>query len=127
MKNEIKTLRDGTVVRKYNIIGTSGWTFEACVPVESFSGSGYSSFSRGEDGQLLATLGSEGLPAEIDSLPAYSDERSIAVRAFRVSVCEKAYAKIAEAFPEAAVGRQEYGRLSVWIDEATGEVSRYGF
>lgn len=127
MKNESKILRDGTVVRKYKTIGTCRWTFEAAVPVESFSESGYSSFSRGEDGQLLAILGSERLPAEIDALPALSDERSLVVRGYRAVCCGRAYAKIAEAFPEAAVGRREYGRLSVWIDEATGEVSRYGF
>ena len=127
MKNEIKTLSNGTVVRKYKTIGTCHWTFEACVPVESFSESGFSSFSRSEDGQLLATLGSECLPAGIDALPAYSDERLVAVRAWRDQVYGNAYGQITEAFREAAVGRREYGRLSVWIDETTGEVSRYGY
>lgn len=127
MPTEFKTLADGTVVQKFKTIGTCHWTYEACVPVESFSESGYSSFTRAEDGQLLAVLGSEGLPPEIDALPAYSDERSLVVKGYREVLFGKAYAKIVEAFPEAAVGRREYGRLSVWIDEKTGEVSRYGY
>jgi hypothetical protein len=127
MKNETKTLANGTVVRKYKTIGTCHWTFEACVPVESFSESGFSSFSRDENGQLLATLGSERLPAEIDALPAYGELRSAVVRAWQDQKYGHAYGQITEAFPEAAVGRREYGRLSVWIDETTGEVTRYGF
>jgi len=126
MPTEFKTLADGTVVQKYQIIGTYGWTFEAGVPVQSFSDSGYGSFTRDESGNLLAQLGSERLPKDIDDLPAYSHERSVAFRAWLDEKCENAYSKIVEAFPEAAVGRREYGRLSVWI-LPNGEVRRYGF
>lgn len=126
MPVEFKTLADGTVIQKYNIIGTDGWTFEAGVPVESFAECGYKSFTRSEDGRLLAILGSECLPKDLDALPAYSDERSAAVKSWHDGIYANAYAKIVEAFPEAAVGRREYGRLSVWI-EKDGTVRRYGF
>jgi hypothetical protein len=126
MPTEFKTLADGTVVQKYNIIGTYGWTYEAGVPVQSFADSGYTSFTSDESGNRLAILGSECLPASIDALPAYGELRSAVVRSWQDQKYANAYGKIVEAFPEAAVGRREYGRLSVWI-LPDGEIRKYGF
>jgi hypothetical protein len=126
MPTEFKTLADGTVVQKYNIIGTYGWTYEAGVPVQSFADSGYTSFTSDESGNRIAILGSECLSDDLNALPAYSHERSVAVRAWQDEKYANAYGKIVEAFPEAAVGRREYGRLSVWI-LPDGEIRKYGF
>jgi hypothetical protein len=100
--------------------------YEAGVPVQSFADSGYTSFTSDESGNRLAILGSECLPASIDALPAYGELRSAVVRSWQDQKYANAYGKIVEAFPEAAVGRREYGRLSVWI-LPDGEIRKYGF
>jgi hypothetical protein len=104
----------GFTVVRYNIIGTNLFVHEVYEPSPSNGAhfaSHHSLMSGSTYGQpgTLGKVGTRDLPADIDALPARSDERYHAVRAFHQAQYDEAYALILRAFPDAATGRRDMG------------------
>jgi len=67
------------------------------------------------NGRYWGRIGCASLPAELDALPARSDERWAAVRTWQASEYERAYAAIVATFPAAADGRRSMGDITVEV------------
>jgi hypothetical protein len=105
MENAVKTV--GTfIVTRTRLIGTRIFMYTA---YEAYAG--HLTFMHIADVQL-GRVASREISREMDQLPAYSEERSTAVRSFFARNKHVAYGAIIEAFPEAWNGTQEDGDIS---------------
>lgn len=92
------------------IIGTKVRVFSAWEP-SSYCGPHSTLMTLG--GQVHGRIGSRRLPAELDRLPAMTEERSTAVRAWLNAQYEEAYQHIIAEYPEAAQGERDVGEITV--------------
>jgi hypothetical protein len=87
------------LVRSYKIIGTQIRVYEAWEPYE-----GHHTLTHIDSptkfGEAWGLIGTAPLPSELAALPAYSDERYDAVKAFYASEYERAYQEIEKEHPE---------------------------
>ena len=102
-------LVDGYLVRRYRIIGTRSIVYDAWEPAQPADGH---SMLTGHGGQWWGQIGSGPLPAEVDALPAWSDARSRAFRAWQRREHARAYTLILRVFPDAAHGRRHDGEIT---------------
>jgi len=100
MTNNIKV----TVTR---IIGTKVTVYTAWEPY-----AGHSTFTH-IDGVRYGQVGTAPLPAQLNKLPAMSEERYVQVKAWINAQYQRAYAIIKVAHPEAVDGRPDMGQLEV--------------
>lgn len=99
------------VIHKTKLLGTSRVAYSAWEP-SSYTGAHGTLMTI--DGRVMGKVGTNHLPAELNALPAYSNERSLAVRAWIDSQKERAYAAIVAAVPAARDGaRDGYGEIEV--------------
>lgn len=108
---------DGTVVQRIQIIGTPIVVFSAWRPVNGGLSTGCEMFTSLTtfDDQWFGQVGHQRLPAELDALPAYSDERAIAVHSWHERLYQWAYEEIMSAFPDAGDpdGRRDMGEIFI--------------
>lgn len=116
MAAEYRQTPMGTVVQKIQIIGTQLFVFSAWRFVDSL-GAGCERFSSltSVGDQWLGQIGHQVLPAELDALPACTDERATAVRAWHQRLYSWAYQEIETVFPEAADpnGHRDMGEITI--------------
>ena len=75
---------------------------------------GHSSLHSDRDGRIWGQMGSERtMPAAIDGLPAWSQERSEAVRRWQHDRYDAAYRAIVRRHPQAGDGRRAMGTIVV--------------
>jgi hypothetical protein len=99
------------VIQKTRIIGTKIVAYSAWTP-SSYTGRHQTVTSI--DGVCHGKVGTERIPAEIDALPVYTQERADAVLAWYAAQREIAYAAILAAHPEAAAGQRDgMGQIEV--------------
>ena len=103
------------IVRKTQIAGGGNWTSFSVWEPTSVGGSGGHSHSTITtiDGKWYGRLGTQALPAELDALPALTNERIDAVQAHYDRLYLEAYTLIETAFPSAAAGRQSMGEIDI--------------
>lgn len=123
MKNAHVKLANGLIARRYRIIGTDHYEYEALRPTADGGYRGYSSFSRVDD-VLCGVVGSELLPADLDALPAYSHERSQAVKAWSDARNAEARAAILQAFPEARSGTASVHGISLTVTQDVADLGQ---
>lgn len=116
MKNAHVTLPGGIIAQRYQIIGTNHYEYRALRPTADGQYHGYSSFTRVDD-VLCGVVGTESLPADLDSLPPYSEQRLKAVTAWQHERYEEACRAILEAFPEAADGTRSANGISLTVSK----------
>jgi hypothetical protein len=104
---QIKQLAGGVIAEKFNIIGTAVEVAKVWEPREGHST--ITSF----DGAWYGQIGTERLPAELETLPC-GDERYAAVKNWQAAKYARAYALILQAFPEMEGGRYDMGDITVW-------------
>lgn len=124
MNNTHKTLPSGIIARRYRIIGTDHFEYEALRPTAGGQYSGYTSFSRVGNGVLCGVVGTESLPADLDALPAYSQGRLESVKAWQAARNEEACQAILEAFPESAEGTRSSHGISLTVPQALIDLGR---
>lgn len=107
MATTTKTLDSGIKVQRTEIIG-GGVTYSAWAPSSLTGNHGTISTI---DGAWYGRLGTERLPADLEALPAMTEQRSTAVRAWQNTRYEAAYEAILEAFPGAFGGRRTMGSI----------------
>lgn len=76
-------------------------------------------YGLGSHDGCFGQIGTINIPAELDALPAMTDVRSNAVRAFRTADHDRAYAAILAAYPELAANpraRRSMGEIEVVAD-----------
>lgn len=83
----------GTTVMRNRIIGTDTVVWSAWEPYDGHSALTWI------DGEKVGRIGTRRLPADLDALPAYSDERIRAVRAWHEAQYQDAYAAIIATVP----------------------------
>lgn len=112
--NEWKAV-GGVWVHRFNLIGTRAVVHQVYEPTGA-PGRSYThgSITTGPDGTWLGRIGTGDLPADLDALPARSDERYDAVKAWQAAEYDRAYAAILAAYPEAAEGRRDMGDIEVY-------------
>jgi hypothetical protein len=105
-------------IKSTKIIGTTITVYSAYEPAaHGLPGAGWDhSTLTSEDGSdgFLGRIGTRRLPAELEALPAYSDERLAAVGAWQEAQYREAYALILAAHPEAIDGRRSMGEIEVY-------------
>ena len=105
---------DGLKVERYNIIGTNILIYTASEPVVWDKARGPSHYSLTcDNGTWWGHIGTGPLPAEIEALPPWSRERSDAFNRWFAAECDRAYAAILTAFPEAFIGTMRNGEITV--------------
>lgn len=114
MNNATITLPNGIIVERYRIIGTNHFEYRALRPSPGYQG--YHSFLT-VDGVTCGYVGSENLPADLEALPAYSQERRQAVEAWQAARYAEAHEAILEAFPEAAQGTKSMNGISLTVSK----------
>ena len=110
-------------VTRTNIIGTRFQVHDAWV--QDDGGRSFGTITT-IDGRWFGRIGTERLPREIDALPVYSEERAVAYRRWRDNTYAGAYALIRCAFPEAAEGTEDMGRIESQSDAVRGETRFIG-
>lgn len=123
MNNATVTLPNGIIAQRYRIIGTDHFEYRALRPTTDGEYRGYSSFSR-IGNALCGVVGSELLPADLDALSAYSQERFDAVKAWQAERYAEAIDAILEAFPEAAEGTRSINGISLTVPQAMIDLGR---
>lgn len=123
MKNDHVKLANGLIARRYRIIGTDHYEYEALRPTADGGYRGYSSFSRVDD-VLCGVVGSELLPADLDALPVYSHERSQAVKAWGDARHAEARQAIVQAFPEARSGTASVHGISLTVTQDVADLGK---
>jgi hypothetical protein len=116
MPSETRALPCGAIVERYGIIGTTTTVYRAYRP-SSIAGNHASVTTFG--GSWYGDVATERPAADIESLPAMSPERFVAVSNWYAAKHEEAYRLIFAAYPEAqAPGargyRQDMGSVEVW-------------
>jgi hypothetical protein len=105
-------------VKTTDIIGTSIRVFSAweeSAPMGAHSSLCLSTYED-KTGVWFGRVGTNrDLPAEVEALPAGSDERIAAVRQWYESHYERAYAAIIAAHPEAATGKRDSGEIELVV------------
>jgi hypothetical protein len=101
-------------VERYNILTTRHQVYCVWVPTDKPFGGGSTLRTIGD--KWYYRLGTDPLPAELDSLPSWSEQRSAAVGAWHESLYEEAYALILRAFPA------DFGNTA--SRESMGEITR---
>jgi hypothetical protein len=105
MQAERKTLPDGTVVDRYNLIGTRIWIHAAWTPTGNpFLDHTHSTITTFGDSQWYGRLGTEDPGRKLEASE---------YEPFINGNYDRAYAKILEAFPEAAEGRRIMGEIEI--------------
>lgn len=95
-------LGNGMYAHKYGILTTSFVCYNVYESSSLFGN--HSSITRHETYGYLADITTRRLPAELDALPAMSDERYQAVKAFHQELEAQAAAYIRQAFPQDFIG-----------------------
>lgn len=105
----------GFVIQRTPIIGTTCVIFSVW---EKGQITGTHSTITTINGEWYGRVGTERLPADLDALPAYSNERAAAVRAWQLRRYERAYDIIAhsEYGHEAMNGRYSMGQVEIYVD-----------
>ena len=115
--NEVRTTKSGIRVQRIRMLGGTPWyTFAAWEPSASFfSGAAHSTVTTFDDapGAWFGKVSTGPLPADIAALPARTEKRATAVRAWFDSEYARAHAAIVEAFPEAAQGEKSGSEISM--------------
>lgn len=107
MENAVKKAGEFTVTRT-RIIGTRTFVYSAYEPYNS-----HHTFTH-IDGVRVGRVASREISRKMDQLPAYSEERSTAVRAFLAANRHVAYVAILAAFPEAQdAGLRDNGDIEI--------------
>jgi len=91
------------LVERYAMIGCDWVIYAAHAPITG-PGGDYSTIMH-HAGQWYGEVASRRLPAELDALPAMTDSRMAAVRAFTAAYVGLEHALILAAYPDAASGR----------------------
>src|SRR5947209_9281122 len=116
--NEFVELGDGLIAHRYNIIATSSVGYDV-YERSTYSGMRHSSFLGTKEYGCLGDITTRRLPSSIDALPAWSDERSQAVKTWYRDLEAMAERCIHEAFPKDfeehadegfSIGQQVYER-----------------
>jgi hypothetical protein len=100
---------DGCLIRRYRIAGGDTVVYDAWEPASIDDGH-WMFTSHG--GRWWGQIGRGPLPAAVDALPAWSDERSAAFEKWFAAENRRAYVLIVRAFPEAARGRRHDGEIT---------------
>jgi len=96
--NDFVELGGGLIAHRYNIIATCSVGYEV-YERSSYSGMTHSSFMGTKKRGVLGDITTRRLPAELDALPAYSEERYQAVKAWHRDLEDMAERCIRDAFP----------------------------
>jgi hypothetical protein len=105
-QNETRCLSNGVIVRRFNVLTTRTWVYEALEPRTTHH------TIETVEGRQYGRIGSQDLPAELDALKPMSDERYTRVHAWIESENRRSYASIHEAFPEAHNGVEHDGEVN---------------
>lgn len=97
---------NGLTVARYRIAGTTAIVYTAWEPYARHS------TSTRIDQRNMGRVGTRQLTDELDTLPAWSNERARAVGQWHGAQYEEAYAAILVAFPEATDGLRCMGEIS---------------
>jgi hypothetical protein len=108
----VRKLADGTYVKKFKLIGSLEFIYEAYRPTVNGGFEGYSSFFT-VAGVRCGRVGTERLPDELDALPSLSAERSKAVHEWQQDRYDDAYVAINRAFPETNAGKRRAGEIVI--------------
>jgi hypothetical protein len=106
----------GSLVQRFRILGTTTWVHQAWAPVATLVGAPFTTLTHFDDGWWGKLSTERDLPPELDALPALSDERYAAVRAWQDARSEEAYALILRAFPETVGGYRSMGEICLRRD-----------
>lgn len=98
------------LVHKYSIAGTSVVVFTVYEPSGLF---GMHSSKTSHEGAWLGAMASRDLPASIDALKPFSDERYQWAKTWRESIEVECYALILLAYPEANGGTRRHGEIEI--------------
>lgn len=101
------TNTNSITVQKTRIIGTRLDVYSAWEPY-----AGHSTLTH-VDGVRYGRIGTAPLPAALEALPAMSDERSRAVRAWHADEYRRAYVAIESAHPETRGASRDMGEIEV--------------
>ena len=97
--NEFVELGDGLIAHRYNIIATSSVGYDV-YERSTYSGMKHSSFLGTKEYGCLGDVTTRCLPAELEAMTPYSEERYQAVKAYHRSLEAMAERCIREAFPQ---------------------------
>jgi len=104
------------LVRRYRILGTQTVVYDAWEPDVRTARTGDGFFGHAmlthHAGRWWGQIGTGPLPASVDALPARSEARGLAYRAWEAAEHERAYVLIVQAFREAASGRRHDGEIT---------------
>ena len=115
--NADEVLVEGVLVRRSRLLGTNTLMFHAWAPIDGIMASPYSTITH-MDERWWGRLGTEReLSAELEALPARSQERWERVHAWHEQNYQRAYELIERAFPEAAAGRYSMGDITLDLAE----------
>lgn len=103
-------LSDGVIVTWHRIIGTRVRVFTAWEPSSPMGKHGTVMHI---GGRCYGRVGTEGLPGELDRLPAMTDARYRAVKEWHAARYERAYRLIREAYPALANHAGDMGEIEV--------------
>lgn len=101
-----------TLIQSYRVVGADCVCYEAFEQTEELlSGKAHATLLHWGEA-LWGRIGTRPLPPTINSLPAMSDIRVGVVREYLESEYRRAYMAIIGAFPEAARGKKNVGRIT---------------
>jgi hypothetical protein len=96
-------------IQQTRIIGTNVVVYSAWEPM-----AGHSTMTT-IDGAWWGRIGCRPLPAELDALPARSDERFLAVTEWHEAQYQEAYSAILAQAPEARGGYLKMGEITITV------------
>jgi len=114
--DEYRSVGD-VIVNRFRIIGTRTLVYQALERWSSENGIGSHSSLTSVDGRdgWYGRVGTKRLPANLDALPAMTQERFDAVDAWHGQEYDRAYAAIIAAYPEAEGGRRRMGEIEITV------------
>ena len=104
-------------VKRIPICASNCVVYGAYSPAKNYEG--FSSFMS-VNGESCGRVGTESLPKELAMLPAFTDERYKAVKAFHAMNYERAYAAILAEYPHLKDARRDMGEISEWVENERG-------
>jgi len=101
------------IVKRTEICCSNHVVYSAYKPVKGYEG--YSSFMTVKD-QNCGRVGTEWLTPDLAALPAFTDERYKAVKAYHEMNYERAYAAILAEYPHLKGARRDMGEIVEWVE-----------
>lgn len=101
--NDWVDMGNGMIAHRYGILSTSLVDYDLYVQTETGlmpAPGEYSTITHDDEYGWMGSYTTKGLPPELDALPAYSEERSKAVRAYFKELEQVAEIYIRSAFPQ---------------------------